>query len=166
MAPNFAERIRAVDPERFRFALGVYAAAAAMKGPYPNPEEFSLNLVDDDGSVSEIRFTDRPENRGMIALKGEFPDLEELECIGFRIMTMPKVIKNRQLIKMGLIRNGESGNIEIHDAVVNALAKVPFRKSGALDKSVFLALVRSERQRLEAIEASEDRATTKGSSTH
>jgi hypothetical protein len=155
MAPNFNSRIKAVDPERFHFALGVFSAAAAMKGPYPNPQTFSVNIVDTDGSATRIAFTDRPENRGMVALKSEFPDAEEFECISFRILTLPEVIRNRQLIGRGLVRDGENG-LEIHDAVVNALAIAPFRKSGALDKSAFLALVKSEHKKLQEIEANED----------
>ena len=84
MAPNFSQRITAVDPERFHFALGVYCAAAAMKGPYPNPQQFGLNLVEDDGSAKRISFTDIPGNRGMLAVKKEFPDPEEFQRLGFR----------------------------------------------------------------------------------
>lgn len=147
MAPNFNERIRPVDPERFRFALGVFQAAAAMKGPFPNPQNFSLHIVDDDRTANTISFTDIPENRGMIAIKKEFPDPEEFQCIGFRILTFSEVIKNDKLVSMGLIRMDEHGQTEVHDSVILALAQAPFRKSGALDKKAFIELVKYERQK-------------------
>jgi hypothetical protein len=150
MAPNYKERIKPVDPERFQFALGVFNAAADMKGPYPNPEQFAVNLIEDDGSISRLSLTDRPENRGMMALKKEFPDSQEFQCIGFRILTLPEVIRDRKLVAMGLIREGENGVVEIHDAVVTALAGAPFRKSGTLDKDAFLALAQTEYERMEA----------------
>ncbi len=143
MAPNFTQRIKPVDPERFRFALGVFLAAAAMKGPYTNPQEFGINLLDDDGSVHRLSFTDRPENRGMLAVKREFSDPNEFQAIGFRIMTFPEIIKNKQIISWGLIRKGENGQDEIHDCVVTALAQVPFRKSGRIDRKAFLELVKN-----------------------
>lgn len=155
MAPNFAERIKAVDSERLRFALGVFGAAAAMKGPFPNPEQYALNIVDTDDSVSEIRLADIPENRGMLAIKREFPDEAEFMCIGFRIMTLREVIMDQRLLKMGLVRDGKEGQLEIHDAVINALAKAPFRKSGKLDKKAFLALVKQEHDQFEADKVTE-----------
>lgn len=149
MTPNFAERIKALDPERFHFALGVYCAAAALKGPAPNPQEFGLNIVNDDGSAASITFTDRPENRGMLAVKKEFPDPDEFESMAFRLMTFGEVIRDRKLRKWGLVRDGETGQTEVHDAVINALAMAPFRKSGSLDRDAFLSLVRVGRGKIE-----------------
>lgn len=152
MAPNFAERIKPVDPERFHFALGVYCAAAALKGPAPNPQEFGLNLLNDDGSESKITFTDRPENRGMLAVRKEFPEPTEFQSMGFRLMTFSRIMRYRKLRKWGLVRTGESGQTEIHEAVINALAMAPFRKTGVLDREAFLSLVEIERQKCEASE--------------
>jgi len=44
----------------------------------------------------------------------------------------------------------KNGGFEIHDAVINALAKAPFRKSGVLDKVAFHTLVKAEYSKLEA----------------
>jgi hypothetical protein len=123
---------------------------------FANPQQFSGNLVEDDGTATNIRFTDIPANRGMLAVKKEFPDAEEFQCMSFRLLTFSEVIKNRQLIRMRLVRKRESGEIEVHDAVINALAMAPFSKSGALDKPAFLALVKSEHKRLELVEASKE----------
>jgi hypothetical protein len=149
MAPNFAERIKPVDPERFKFAVGVWGAAAELRGPAPNPTQYSVNIVDDDGSVTNFRLTDRPENRGILALKREFPGADDLESMSFRILNMGEVVRMERLSKMGVIRFDEVGQLMVHDAVIYALARAPFRKSGKLDKTAFVAAVKSEYDRIE-----------------
>jgi hypothetical protein len=149
MAPNFAERIKPVDPERFKFAVGVWGAAAELKGPAPNPNQYSVNLVDDDGSVMEIRLADWAENRGLLALRREFPGAADLESMGFRIMNMGEVVRMERLSKMGVIQVDEAGQLLVHDSVIYALARAPFRKSGKLDKAAFIAAVKSEFDRIE-----------------
>src|SRR6185437_15070800 len=143
MAPNFAQRIKPIDPERFKFAMGVFGAAAALKGPAPNPTQFSVNIQDDDGSITKVSFTDRPENRGILALKQQFSDSDEFESMSFRILILSDVLRDERLSKMGVIRC-EDGEMEVHDSVIFALATAPFRKSGKLDKSAFFAAVKSE----------------------
>jgi hypothetical protein len=150
MAPNYAERIKPVEPERFKFAVGVFGAAAELRGPAPNPNQYSIKLADDDGSVMEIRLTDRAETRGLLALRQEFPDSPDLESMGFRIMTMGEVVRMERLSKMGVIQTDEAGQLLVHDSVIYALAQTPFRKSGKLDKAAFVAAVKSEFDRIEA----------------
>jgi hypothetical protein len=151
MPPNFAQRIKPVDPERFRFAMGVFGAAAALKGPAPNPTQFSVNIQEDDGSVTKLSLTDRPENRGILALKQQFPNSDDLESMSFRILTLREVLRDDKLSKLGVVRRDEDGNTEIHDAVTFALATAPFRKSGKLDRAAFIAIVKSEFKRIESI---------------
>ena len=62
-------------------------------------------------------------------------------------------MRDSELRKMRLVRDGEAGETEIHDAVINAFAMAPFRKSGTLDRRAFLALVESEHERIEPMEA-------------
>jgi hypothetical protein len=150
MAPNYAERIKPVDRDRFKFALGVFGAAADLKGPAPNPTQFGVNIVENDGSISAIRFTDRPENRGMLALKREFADAPDLESMSFRILSLPEIIRMERLSKLEVVQVDEGGQLVIHDSVIHALAQAPFRKSGKLDKTAFVAAVKSEYARIEA----------------
>lgn len=149
MAPNYAERIKPVDRDRFKFALGVFGAAAELKGPAPNPTQFGVNIVDDDGSVSAIRFTDRPENRGLLALKREFAEAPDLESMSFRILNLPEVIRIERLSKWEVVQVDGAGQLMVHDSVIYALAQAPFRKSGKLDKIAFVAAVKSEYARME-----------------
>jgi hypothetical protein len=149
MAPNFAVRIKPVDRDRFKFAVGVFGAAAELKGPAPNPTQFGVNIVDDDGAVTGFRFTDRPENRGLLAVKREFADAPDLESISFRILNMPEVVRMEQLSKLEVVQVDDAGQLLVHDSVIYALAQAPFRKSGKLDKAAFVAAVKSEFERME-----------------
>jgi hypothetical protein len=68
-----------------------------------------------------------------------------------RLAHFTEVVADKKLVKWGMVKHSEGG-LEIHDAVVNALAAAPFRKSGVLDKTAFHALVKAEYNRLEAEE--------------
>ncbi|MGA9091524.1 MAG: hypothetical protein WB420_20715 [Bradyrhizobium sp.] len=132
------EKIRPVDPERFHQALGIYQAALAAEAPQAAAGEAA--------SAAEV-----PGHRGIAAVKKEFPDVGEFESLSFRLQRFSEIIGDRKLIKWGMVQHSEGG-IEVHDAVINALAAAPFRKSGVLDKPAFHSLVKAEYTRLEAAE--------------
>ena len=136
MSANSDEKIRPVDPERFHQALGVYQAALAAAAPQAGAGESSASA-------------DIPGNRGIVAVKKEFPDANEFQSLSLRLQRFAEIIGDRKLIKWGMVHHSEGG-IEVHDAVINALAAAPFRKSGVLDKPAFHSLVRAEYTRLEA----------------
>jgi hypothetical protein len=132
------EKIRPVDPERFHQALGIYQAALAAEAPEAAAGEAP--------PAAEV-----PGHRGIAAVKKEFPDAGEFESLSFRLQRFSEIIGDRKLIKWGMVQHSEGG-IEVHDAVINALAAAPFRKSGVLDKPAFHSLVKAEYTRLEAAE--------------
>ena len=140
MSAGSDEKVGPVKPERLHQALGIYQMALADKqgqgGGAPAPS----------GSPAE------PDSvRGMRAVKRDFPDAAEFEAISVRLKHFTEVLGDKKLIKWGMVKHSEGG-IEIHDAVVNALASAPFRKSGVLDKTALHALVKAEYNRLEAEE--------------
>jgi hypothetical protein len=90
-------------------------------------------------------------NRGIVAVKKEFPDPAEFQSLSLRLQRFSEVVGDKKLIKWGMVQHSEGG-IEVHDAVINALAAAPFRKSGVLDKPAFHGLVKAEFSRLEAAE--------------
>jgi hypothetical protein len=139
MNSSVEEKIRPVDPERFHQALGVYQAALAAEAPQAGASDASAEA-------------DVPGNRGIVAVKKEFPDAGEFHSLSLRLQRFAEIISDRKLIKWGMVQHSEGG-IEVHDAVINALAAAPFRKSGVLDKPAFHSLVRAEYTRLEAAEA-------------
>ena len=70
--------------------------------------------------------------------------------MGFRILCLGEVLRDKRLSKMGVIKRDENGQTEVHDSVIFALATAPFRKSGKLDESAFIAAVKSEFNRIES----------------
>jgi hypothetical protein len=136
MTAKAEEKVAPVDPARFHQALGVYQAALVEEPPQGR---------------AEAQPAATPVNRGMLAVKKEFPDAKEFESLSFRLQRFTEVISDKKLIKWGMVKHSEGG-LEVHDAVINALATAPFRKSGVLDKSAFHTLVKAEYTRLEAAE--------------
>ena len=126
------EKVSPVKPERLHQALGIYQMALVEKSA-DNGADASDNV------------------RGLRAVQREFPDVAEFQSLSVRLKHFTEVLGDRKLIKWGMVKHSEGG-IEIHDAVVNALATAPFRKSGVLDKDVFHELVKAEYNRLEAEE--------------
>jgi hypothetical protein len=132
------EKVSPVEPERLHQALGIYQSALVASEP--------------DGSADDASSHQEAASlRGMLAVKREFPDPEEFLSLSLRLKRFTEAVSDKKLIKWGMVKHSEGG-LEIHDAVVNALAAAPFRKSGVLDKDVFHELVKAEFTRLEAAE--------------
>lgn len=129
------EKVGPVTPERLHQALGIYQSALVGE-----PDEKAGEAADEPAS-----------QRALLAVKREFPDPKEFFSLGLRLKRFTEIVGDRTLIKWGMVKHSEGG-IEVHDAVVNALAAAPFRKSGVLDKDVFHELVKAEFNRLEAAE--------------
>ena len=145
MTAKTTEKIAPIDPERFHRALGVYqAAVAAQKSPESTGESSSLG--------QEREAEDAAGIRGILAVKKEFPDAKEFQSLSLRLQRFAEVIGDKKLAKWGMVAYTKDGGFEIHDAVINALAKAPFRKSGVLDKVAFHTLVKAEYSKLKATE--------------
>ena len=133
------EKVNAVAPERLHQALGIYQSALVADQP------------DDAGEASPA--DESASRRAILAVKREFPDPKEFLSLSLRLQRFTEIVSDKTLLKWGMVKHSEGG-LEIHDAVVNALAAAPFRKSGVLDKDVFHELVKAEYNRLEAAEKS------------
>jgi hypothetical protein len=129
------DKVSAVRPERLHQALGIYQSALVAGEP-----------ENADGSPTESESV-----RGILAVKREFPDPQEFLSLRLRLERFTEIVSDKKLIKWGMVKHSEGG-LEVHDAVVNALAAAPIRKSGVLDKDAFHALVKAEFTRLEAAE--------------
>ena len=137
MSARTEQKVSPVAPERLHQALGIYQAALAAGEP-------------DAGANGSDAAPDGPASlRGMLAVKREFPDAKEFLSLTLRLKRFTEIVSDKKLINWGMVKHSEGG-LEVHDAVVNALAAAPFRKSGVLDKVAFHALVKAEFTRLEA----------------
>jgi hypothetical protein len=134
------DKVEPVKPQRLHQALGIYQSALVTSETPGNAD--AAALVDDPAAV-----------RGILAVKREFPDPKEFLSLSLRLQRFTEIVSDKKLIKWGMVKHSEGG-LEIHDAVVNALAAAPFRKSGVLDKDIFHELVKAEYNRLEAAERS------------
>ena len=152
MSSSSEERVNPVDPERFHLALGVYQAALVAAGAEANARKSSSPPVGLDGSAAPVPPADIPASRAILAVKKEFPDTGEFQSMSRRLQRISEIVGDRKLIKWGMVKYDEAGGFEIHDAVINALATAPFRKSGVLDKPAFHDLVKAEYTKLEAAE--------------
>ena len=142
MSSTTEDRIRPVDPERFHLALGVYQAALAADRANASPHETGAPAIG-------IQLAHAAGKRAMLAVRQEFPEEGEFQNLSIRLQRFFDILGDRKLLKWGMVRHDENG-VELHDAVINALATAPFRKSGVLDKGAFHALVKAEYTRLEA----------------
>jgi hypothetical protein len=150
MSLKATEKIGPIDPERFHRALGVYQAAlAAQATPEVLSEPSKVNEKDGATAGEGVNAADI---RGILAVKKEFPDTKEFQSLSLRLQRFAEVIGDKKLLKWGMVNYTKNGGFEIHDAVINALAKAPFRKSGVLDKPAFHTIVKAEYTRLEAAE--------------
>ena len=141
MTAKATEKIAPIDPERFHRALGLYQAAVAE-------QKSSASESSSQGQKQEA--DDAAGIRGILAVKKEFPDAREFQSLSLRLQRFSEVIGDKKLAKWGMVAYTKNGGFEIHDAVINALAKAPFRKSGVLDKPAFHTLVKAEYSKLEA----------------
>ena len=145
MTAKTTEKISPIDPERFHRALGLYQAAVA--------EQKSPDSSGDSSSQAQKQEADDAAGiRGILAVKKEFPDAREFQSLSLRLQRFSEVIGDKKLAKWGMVAYTKNGGFEIHDAVINALAKAPFRKSGVLDKPAFHTLVKAEYSKLETEE--------------
>jgi hypothetical protein len=137
MSAASEDKVEPVTPERLHQALGIYQSAL---------------VASEDDEKADGSAPDKPQNlRGIAAVKREFPDPKEFLSLTLRLQRFTEIVSDKKLAKWGMVKHSEGG-LEIHDAVVNALAAAPFRKSGVLDKDVFHELVKAEYNRLEAAE--------------
>ena len=143
MTAKATEKIAPIDPERFHQALGLYQAAVAE-------QKSSASESSSQGQKQEA--DDAAGIRGILAVKKEFPDAREFQSLSLRLQRFSEVIGDKKLAKWGMVAYTRKGGFEIHDAVINALAQAPFRKSGVLDKPAFHTLVKAEYSKLEAAE--------------
>jgi hypothetical protein len=121
----------------FNFAMNAYTGDAKVE----DASKRGLNIVDDDGSVTEIRFTDIPMNRMMTALLERFGANSQCASATGRIWALLDLLRNDQL--KDWVRKGDDASfVEIHPAVIDAAATVMMDSHGQFPLDDFLSKVK------------------------
>lgn len=151
------------DPDEFAtaFAWGMNAAIGAAQ--VSNPAHRRLELIDEAGSVSELRFKDEPMDRLWQAMLERYGKVSYRKYFSaaFRIMGLWELIGAG---KLGWRVHGVPGQprrIEIATSVIEAAATVPFKKGYGFPLRAFMRKVHE----IEAREAADSPAQGRGDST-
>lgn len=127
--------IEAVAPDEFKYAMGVCMAAASMKGPYRNPENYSMGLHDEaTGEVLDIRLVDNPMARGALAVRAQFDDSEKCVAIMLRISGVMDLIKDK---RMQPYVRGDGDPLEIREEVLDVAAAEEMSAESGFDRELF-----------------------------
>jgi hypothetical protein len=117
--------ISPISVAEFEFALALINAAAENRMQVVNPETVSFGIEDEDGSVREYRFTDRPLTRGLLALQDNFdPDIVWYAASRFWLLQQSF---NYPSIKTSYIERTDTHTL-IHPDLIEAIATVPWRR--------------------------------------
>jgi hypothetical protein len=112
-----------IDEEVFLYCVEVYQAAATMIMPTKNPETVKIELED----YGTLAFTDRKENRGMLAIMKEarqagLSDHDRMS-LGWRILHVNNVIEARVRFARWIKDGDEPGALAIDEALLRACAR-------------------------------------------
>ncbi|HWY70889.1 MAG TPA: hypothetical protein VNX88_19630 [Terriglobales bacterium] len=130
------ENANPVAAEELLFALQLGQAAATHNMPTPSPSAKPIMLGDTDGSVTEIRFADSPQNRALLAVNKHYhDDKAKAFSIQIRIWAIAEILHHP---KMQEWCKGE----EIHAAIVVAAAELPINRHGKFAVKPFLKRVK------------------------
>jgi hypothetical protein len=91
MAARRTKSIKAVDPDKF---LRAYQAVV-LKGDKPIAESNGIGVVDDDGSVQNLKIKDHPMTRAVYAVAQALPndDLHEHSAIMMRLQALLQITR-------------------------------------------------------------------------
>lgn len=130
------ENAKPVPAEELLFALQLGQAAATHTMPTPSPAEKPIMLKATDGSVSEIRFRDTPQNRALLAVNKHYrDDKAKAFSIQIRIWAVIEVLRDKRMQEWFI---GE----EVHAAVMIAAAEFPVNKHGKFAVNSFAKKVK------------------------
>jgi hypothetical protein len=150
--PRDPRDIPAVSPEEFAFAMAVAGAAAAGKTPQSGVGHLGINYQEEDGSVGRLGLTDIPMNRGMIAVRGQFPR-EKFHTLMFRIWALGEVMEDSRMAPFRRPAEGEPGVEEVHEAVYAVAAEMPLNKDGHFNRQKFFRRLAARAREMEEAES-------------
>ena len=133
-----------IDKDQFSFAFDLAMRAGHLSMPVENPEQYGVNLVDDDsGEVTGLRFTDNPMNRAIFAVKQHFgDDHQQLLNFTMRFFALMDIFRKNAVAEWIKDDLDNPRAKAIHPAVIYAAAEVKLNKKGDFPLKKFLARVK------------------------
>ena len=142
--PNYITKFQNATPfasEEFTRVFNLAMGAITHKNPKHDPTKRKFQLEEEDGSVSEYSFTDKPMARATLAIAEHYAnDKEKYFGMTARLFALMNILSDKELDKW---RRETKGGFEIHDAVIDAAATVKLNKNGEFPKKEFLKEVES-----------------------
>ncbi len=137
------DQLGPMDRDQFFFAFQIANSAGALSMPVNNPEQFGINLVDEEEeSVKEIRFTDIPINRALLAVKKHFgDDTDSFQNFAMRFFAMFPVLGSDQVKKWEKTDPDDHRMALLHPAVIYAGAEANLDEEGNFNQRTFFEIV-------------------------
>ena len=111
------------------FDRAIEAGAGQIK--IPDPSKLSLEVAEEDGSVTRIGLTDSPINRMGVAIRQEYgADSEMFQNIMFRILALMKALHHPETMEAMVEECEDSEGAMVHPAVIEAAALLPLNEEG------------------------------------
>ena len=111
-----------VDPELFLWCWNIYCAAASRQMPVDDPGNKPVMI-----GGSEVRFTDNPMNRGIMAvtseLRGLGKDFTLKSQVMFRITQFHEIIQHRDEMGTWLSEGESEQTLEVSESLIKACAR-------------------------------------------
>ncbi|MBI1195001.1 MAG: hypothetical protein GC138_04055 [Gammaproteobacteria bacterium] len=128
----------------FSHHLDLALAAGAGLVPAPDPRKKKVYLLDEDGKELEITFTDRPENRAILAVKESLKDTRQFSSFMWRFWALMDLIREDKL-RPRCPRPTDDDNDDdefiIPARVLDVARRMRLNKRGAFNVSNFRRLV-------------------------
>jgi hypothetical protein len=137
--PTF-DKIQPIDPDEFNTTLNWCMNASIGKAIVENPSKRRLSIVDDDGKVSHIHFTDIPMNRILMAIQERYEDdTDKYFSVAMRIFELFSIMHKPEMAKWMRV---DEEITEVHPAVTDVAATVMLNAEGKFPLDEFLAKVK------------------------
>jgi len=124
--------------------LDLALAAGAGLVPAPDPRKKKVYLLDEDGKELEITFTDRPENRAILAVKESLKDTRQFSSFMWRFWALTDLIREDKL-RPWCARPTDDDNDDdefiIPARILDVARRMRLNKRGAFNVSNFRRLV-------------------------
>lgn len=128
----------AVSGEEMAFAMAVGSLAAAGKIPGSGVGGFGTSI---ETESQHLALTDIPSNRGMMAIRGQFPS-EKFQPIMMRIWALAPLLDDpgmAQFVRPASDGDGE----EMHGAVYEVAGTMPLNAKGEFNRNTFFRRVKT-----------------------